>query len=191
MNRKQRRHPGKAQGLSYADRLSRQRAVELAAREATMSTAVQIKADIQAQRMLWLACVAMNDAFGIGAERFRRFSECLDERTEWYSTMAKETDEEYANEKLRQEAERCSGIEIKYLYEEQAQRGKDYMERMVKNNYQRLRIMTREQMARCIAEEILELDGAMLELAVSKWSRWLAEETEIRRVETDEHTGRV
>lgn len=93
MNRKQRRHPGKVQGLSYADRLSRQRAVE------------------------------------------------------------------------------------------QAQRGKDYMERMVKNNYQRLRIMTPEQVARCIAEEILELEGAMLELAVSKWSRWLAEETEIRRVE--------
>ena len=54
-NRQQRRHPGKAQGMSYADRLARQRAVEQAAREATMSTAVQIKADIQAQRMLWLA----------------------------------------------------------------------------------------------------------------------------------------
>lgn len=40
-----------------------------------------------------------------------------------------------------------------------------------------------DRLARCIAEEILELDGAMLELAVSKWSRWLAEETEIRRVE--------
>jgi hypothetical protein len=66
---------------------------------------------------------------------------------------------------------------------DKGKRGKDYMERMVKNNYQRLRIMTRDQMARCIAEEILELEGAMAELAVSKWSRWLAEETEIRRVE--------
>lgn len=54
-NRKQRRHPGKVQGLTYADELARRKAVAQAAREATMDKAVQIKADIQAQRMLWLA----------------------------------------------------------------------------------------------------------------------------------------
>ena len=49
-----------------------------------------------------------------------RFTECLQERSEWYEKMVKGADEEYADEKLRQEAQRCSGIEIEYLYEAEA-----------------------------------------------------------------------
>ena len=117
MNRKQRRHSGKPQGMSYADQLAQRRAYKKAMQQAANDTAVQIKSDIHVQKVMWLMCVAMNDAFGIGPERFNRFAECLQERTEWYEKNKRETDEEYANEKLRQEAQRCSGSEIEYLYE--------------------------------------------------------------------------
>ena len=59
----------------------------------------------------------MNDAFGIGPDRFQKFADCLQDRSEWYEEMVKGADEVYANEKLRKEAERCSGVKIEYLYE--------------------------------------------------------------------------
>lgn len=86
-------------------------------REATADAAVQVKADIHTQRAMWLMCVAMNDAFGIGPERFKQFAACLQDRSDWYEDLKNGADEEYANEKLRQEASRCSGTEIEYLYE--------------------------------------------------------------------------
>lgn len=185
-NRKQRRHPGKPQGMTYADQLARRKAVEQAAREATLDRAVQIQADIRTQRMLWLACVAMNDAWQVGPERFRKYAQCLTERTEWYEKLAEGADEEYADEKLRQEAERCSGMDIQYLYEAEMRRGGEYLDRMVKNNYQRMRMLTIDQMARFIPEEFLGLSGAMLELAESAWGRWLRETTEIRRTDAED-----
>ena len=117
MNRQQRRRQGKPQGVSYADQLAHKRMLREAAHAAAHDATTQIKADIHVQRVMWLMCVAMNDAFGIGAERFKQFAEKLQERSEWYEQMVKGADEEYANEKLRQEASRISGIEIEYLYE--------------------------------------------------------------------------
>lgn len=117
MNRQQRRHSGKPRGMSYADELARKRMLREAAHAAANDTMVQLKSDIHVQRVMWLMCVAMNDAFGIGAERFQRFADELQKRSEWYEQMVKGADEECANEKLRQEAERISGIKIEYLYE--------------------------------------------------------------------------
>lgn len=117
MNRQQRRRQGKPRGMSYADQLALKRQRIEATHTAAHSAMVQIQSDIRVQRALWLACVAMNDAFGIGPERFKQFADKLQERTEWFEKNVRETDEEYANEKLRQEAQRCSGIEIEYLYE--------------------------------------------------------------------------
>lgn len=118
MNRQQRRrNKGKPQGMSYADQLAMKRVRVEATHQAAQSAMVQIQSDIRVQRAMWLMCVAMNDAFGIGPERFQKFADCLQKRTEWFEGMAIDTDEEYANEKLRQEASRCSGVEIEYLYE--------------------------------------------------------------------------
>lgn len=116
-NRKSRRHPGKGRGMSYADVLARQRMIKQAAAEAVKDTTVQLKADIHTQRAMWLMCVAMHDAFGIGPERFKRFAEALQDRADWLTKMTEEDDEVYAYEKLRQEASRCSGMDITYLYE--------------------------------------------------------------------------
>lgn len=116
-NRQHRRHAGKPHGMSYADQLAQKRQLREACEQAAKDTTVMVQTEIRVQRAMWLMCVAMNDAFQIGPQRFVRFAECLQERTGWYNKNAAETDEEYANEKLRKEAERCSGIDIKYLYE--------------------------------------------------------------------------
>ena len=116
-NRKTRRHPGKPQGMSYADQLARKKMLKQAAQQAANDTMVQLKSDIHTQKAMWMMCVAMNDAFGIGPARFQKFAECLQDRSDWYEEMVLAGDEEYANEKLRKEAERCSGMKIDYLYE--------------------------------------------------------------------------
>ncbi len=116
-NRKQRRQGGKPQGLSYADVLARKRQLWDACRQAANDTMVQVQSDIHTQRAMWLMCVAMNDAFGIGPERFQRFAQCLQERAAWYEELVRGGDEDYASEKLRLEAQRCSGMNIEYLYE--------------------------------------------------------------------------
>lgn len=116
-NRKQRRHNGKPQGVTYADVLARKRQLRDACQQAANDTMVQIQSDIHTQWAMWMMCVAMNDAFGIGPERFQKFAQCLQDRTEWYEALVASGDEDYANEKLRLEAQRCSGIQIEYLYE--------------------------------------------------------------------------
>lgn len=131
MNRRQRRHSGKPSGVNYAGVLAKRMAYEKAVQQAANDTVVQVKSDIHVQRVMWLMCVAMNDAFGIGPERFNRFAECLQERVDWYEKNKNETDEEYANEKLRQEAQRCSGIEIEYLYEAEMQKARRRVEELL------------------------------------------------------------
>lgn len=120
-NRKQRRHNGKQhgrpQGMSYADELARKRQLREACQKAANDTTVQVQSDIRTQRAMWLMCVTMNDAFGIGPERFQKFAQCLQEWSEWFEELVRGGDEEYANEKLRLEAQRCSGMHIEYLYE--------------------------------------------------------------------------
>lgn len=116
MNRKQRRH-GKPQGTTYSEILARKQKLWSACQQAANDTTVQLQTDIQVQRAMWLMCVAMNDAFGIGPERFQKFAAALQDRTEWFENMTRSTDMEYALEKLRQEAKRCTGQDMDYLFE--------------------------------------------------------------------------
>lgn len=118
MNRKQRRHSGRPAGMSFADTLAYKRQLWEACQQAAKDRTIQVKSDIQTQRAIWLMRVAMNDAFGIGPERFQRFAQCLQERAEWFDTLVRDGDEVYAVEKLRQEAKRCSGVDSAYLYEQ-------------------------------------------------------------------------
>lgn len=111
------KRPGRPQGMTYADELAHKRRLQDACEAAAKDTMVQLKADVHVQRTLWLACLALNDAFGIGPERFAQFTEALDARSIWYEDLKKGADEAFANEKLRQAAERVSGQHIEYLYE--------------------------------------------------------------------------
>lgn len=117
-NRKMRRQ-GKPQGASYADVLARKKLQQEAVKAAVNDTTLEIKSEIRTQRALWLSVVAMNRAFGIGPKRFMEYAKELMAVTEWYQEMLENTDEVYANEKLRREAQKCSGTEIEPLYDKE------------------------------------------------------------------------
>lgn len=120
-NRKQRRQKGKGkpQGVTYADMMARKKFQMEACKQAVTDTAVQIQSEINTQRALWMACVAMNRAFGIGKKRFYRFATELDQVAAWYTEMRENVDDVYANEKLRRLASKCSGIEVSPLYDKE------------------------------------------------------------------------
>lgn len=103
--------------MTYADQLARQRMIREAVKASADDARVKVETDIRCQRQLWLCCIAMNEAFGIGPERFKRFAEVLTDLAEEYDRMVTETGPDYANEKMRQRAEQITGIKIEYLYE--------------------------------------------------------------------------
>lgn len=115
MNRKMRRQ--KRPGESYADQLARKKALRDAAERAAYDQTLEKKSEIQTQRALWMAMIAMNMAFGIGPKRATVFAGCLKQVAEWYGELT-QVDEDYANEKLRRRASQCVGMELSSFYED-------------------------------------------------------------------------
>jgi len=124
MNRKARRAKMRP-GETYADVLARKQMLKQAVREAARDTTIQLEADIRTQRALWLCSVSVADAFGIGPQRMRRFFDTLQANAEELERMRAENGEEYAYEKLRQKAERVSGISIEYLYQHEMSQSRE------------------------------------------------------------------
>ena len=177
MSRKGKRQ-GLPQGATYAQKLAWERKQREALQKAACDAVVKVDADIRVQRAMWLMCVAMNDAWNVGPERFKQYAERLQDRTEWYEEMVRTVDEEYANEKLRREAERCSGMKIEYLYEVEIREAKKRMEWDPGCNYERIRMMSVKEMARFIREEILGIEQGGAESAEQAWEKWLMEKAE-------------
>lgn len=111
---KKRRKPNKANDHDMVRQMAKARALS------TMAN--RVESDRHAQRALWLAVLAVHDAFGIGADRMGKFFDALQTLTQEYAKMRDEVDDEYANDKLRQAAERVTGIDIRYLYEDELKR---------------------------------------------------------------------
>lgn len=172
-NRKQRRHPAKPQGFTFADQLQRQRMIKELAGNVAKDKMVKVQTEIQVQQQMWLSFLALNDVFGFGADRIEKFAEGVKERSEWYMELVKGGDEEYADEKLRQEAERVLQTKVKYAYEDEREAANKAKLWEPANLYERIRMMTVDEMARFIPEKLLGLQGAMLELAESRWKREL------------------
>ena len=125
MNRKERRKAhrrnGKLPGETLADALDRKKRTMSACEQAAYDQTLDIKTEIRVQRALWMCCVAMHRAFGIGPDRFRRFAAELQGVTDWYEDNKRKGrgDDVYANEMLRREASKCSGMEVNSLYDEE------------------------------------------------------------------------
>jgi hypothetical protein len=177
MSQKAKRN-GLPQGATYAQKLAWERKQKEALQEAARDAMVKVEADIRVQRAMWLMCVAMNDAWSVGPDRFKRYAECLQDRTDWYEEMRRTVDDEYANEKLRLEAERCSGMKIEYLYDAEIREAKKRIEWDPGSNYDRIRMMSVQEMARFIREEVLGITGAGAEGADRAWEKWLQEKVE-------------
>lgn len=148
MNRKQRRHSGKPQGMSYAKKLAHERMLREASQSAANDIAVNLKTDINCQRMTWFWTVAMYETFNIGPKRFADFSENLAKREELYDKHLTEGDQVFADEKLRQEAERISGIDIEYIHEKEILAAKKRHENHKTTRFERFRLYSQERMAR-------------------------------------------
>ena len=174
MSQKAKRH-GLPQGATYAQKLAWERKQKDALQEAARDAMVKVETDIRVQRAMWLMCVAMNDAWSVGPDRFKRYAECLQDRTDWYEEMQRTVDDEYANEKLRLEAERCSGMKIEYLYDTEIREAKKRIERDPGSNYERIRMMSVKEMARFIRKEILGIEHVGAERAEKAWEKWLME----------------
>ena len=94
--------------------------IRQAVKDAAHDASVRVESDICTQRALWLAVASIADAYGFGPERIKKFFVALQDNGEEYARMKDEVDEEYANEKLRLKAERVTGMQIQYLYEQEA-----------------------------------------------------------------------
>lgn len=67
---------------------------------------------------MWMAVVALNEAFGFGGERAKRFLLALEEVANETEARAKEHGAVYAKAKLMERASKITGIEISPVHEE-------------------------------------------------------------------------
>lgn len=120
MNRQQRRQAARQQkgnGQSYADVLAKRKIGKETLRMAMEDKAVELAADIKCQRMLWGAVVALNEQFQFGPKRTQDFMEAIENVAKEFEAMKQRNGDEYAEEKLRERAEKVSGIKIRYQHE--------------------------------------------------------------------------
>lgn len=115
--KKHKRQRCSANGVSMRDKLARERLIKQEIHEQVHDAVLQVEADTAIQRALWLAVVSVADAYGFGPQRLQKFFQAFRENTDDLVRKTKETDEEYAYEKLRQKAEQVTGTKIQYLYE--------------------------------------------------------------------------
>lgn len=110
---------GRLPGETLAESILRKKRTQEAYIQAAQDQVLDAKSEVRTQRALWLACIAMHEAFGVGHKRFLRWAEELQKATDWYTEMRTDVDEDYANEMLRRKASRCSGIEVQPLFDEE------------------------------------------------------------------------
>lgn len=109
---------GKRPGETYADQLARQKDIKKAIEKVARDETVALETDIKTQRFLWMAVVANHIAFGHAGIRAQRFMMTLDDVREDMEKMAKKNGWEYAVEKLREQCEKITGMEVRQVHEE-------------------------------------------------------------------------
>lgn len=77
-----------------------------------VSEAVQKQSEDRTQRVIWMCCIAMHRAFGIGTKRFyEKFAPEFDKVSKWWEHNA-EADLAYADTKLSQMARELALMKI-------------------------------------------------------------------------------
>lgn len=124
-NRQQRRAAAKKRpGETYADVLAKKRMIKEAVDKTARDTSIAIESDIKTQRFLWMAVIALNEAFGFGGERAKKFLLALQEVAEEVETMARENGGLYAKTKLMERASQITGIDITPVHEDEMRRAR-------------------------------------------------------------------
>ena len=124
-NRQQRRAAMKKKpGENYADVLARKKMIKHAVEQTAHDASIAIEADIKTQRFLWIAVIALNEEFGFGGERARRFLLALEKVANEVEQMAKEHGGYYAKKKLMDRASQITGIDVSPVHEEEMRRAR-------------------------------------------------------------------
>lgn len=121
-NRQQRRaamKKGKRPGETYADVLANRKMIKEAVDKSVHDQSIAIEADIKTQRFLWMAVIALNEAFGFGGERARKFLEAIQKVAEECEELARKNDGYYARKKMMDRASQITGIDITPVHEEE------------------------------------------------------------------------
>ena len=120
-NRAQRRAEkrGKRHGETYADVLTQKKMIREAVERMARDTSIGIEADIKTQCFLWMAVIALNEAFGFGGERSKRFLLALNDVAKECEAMAKAHGGIYAKAKLMERAGQITGIPVEPVHEEE------------------------------------------------------------------------
>lgn len=165
MNRKARRQAakqnGRLPGESLAESIQRKKRTQAAYAAAVVDDTLDKKTEIRVQRILWMCCVAMHRAFGIGPGRFRQFLAELEGVTAEYEDNKKagRGDDVYANEKLRREASRIAGIEVNSLHDDDMMQALNELKRS-RTVADRIRDLTDRELAEKIFEAWQAMNGA-------------------------------
>lgn len=114
----------KRPGETYADVLAKKKMVEKAVRESVHDHSIAIEADIKTQRFMWMAVIALNEAFGFGGERARKFLTALQEVAAEVEELAKKNGGYYARKKMMDRASQITGIDITPVHEEEMRRAR-------------------------------------------------------------------
>lgn len=124
-NRQQRRAAMKKKpGENYADVLARKKMIKQAVEQTAHDASIAIEADIKTQRFLWMAVIALNEAFGFGGERARRFLLALEKVANEVEQMAKDHGGYYAKKKMMDRASQITGIDITPVHEEEMRKAR-------------------------------------------------------------------
>ena len=104
---------------NYADVLAKKRMIKESVDRSVHDHSVAIESDIKAQRFMWMAVVALNEAFGFGGERAKRFLLALQEVADEVGDLVNKHGAIYAKAKLIERVTQITGIEAKPVYEEE------------------------------------------------------------------------
>ena len=115
---------GKRQGEPYADVLAQKKLIKETVEKSVHDKSVAIEADIKAQRFMWMSVIALNEAFGFGGERAKRYMMALESVTTEAAEIAEKQGAVYAKAKLMERAAKITGIDITPIYEEEMRKAR-------------------------------------------------------------------
>ena len=121
-NRKQRRAAmkhSKRPGETYADILAKKKLIKETVEKTANSHATKIEGDIKAQRVIWMAILANQRAFGYAAVRHQRFLAELEAVSIEFEAEAKEHGAEVAVAHLMDQAGKTAGIAFTPVWEDE------------------------------------------------------------------------
>ena len=153
---------GKRPGETYADVLSNRKMIKEAVDRSVRDQSIAIEADIKTQRFMWMAVIALNEAFGFGGERARRFLEAIQKVAEECEELAKKNDGYYARKKMMDRASQITGIDITPVHEEEMRQAR------LENEANGIFFETDEPDEQC-SNAFLQLPASNNELVRGRW----------------------